>query len=58
MTSSLSPSLLKPLNRTHNLRSSDNGQLVVPRVSSKMGEKAFSIVPPPSPSSGKVSLLR
>ena len=33
--------LLKPLNRTRNLRSSDDDQLVVPRVSSKMGERAF-----------------
>ena len=39
--------LLKPLNRTRNLRSSDHDQLVVPRVSSKMGEKAFSVAPPP-----------
>ena len=41
--------LLKPLNRTCNLRSSDDDQLVVPRVSSKMGERAFSVAPPPPP---------
>ena len=38
--------LLKPLNRTRNLRSSDNDQLVVPRVSSRMGESAFSVAAP------------
>ena len=38
--------LLKPLNRTRNLRSSDDEQLVVPRVSSKMGERAFSVAAP------------
>ena len=38
--------LLKPLNRTRNLRSSDDDQLVVPRVSSKMGERAFSVAAP------------
>ena len=47
--------LLKPLNRTRNLRSSDDDQLVVPRVSSKMGETAFSVA---TPSSRIVSLLR
>ena len=44
--------LLKPLNRTRNLRSSDGDQLVVPRVRSKMGEKAFAVAdpsPPPPP---------
>ena len=47
--------LLKPLNRTRNLRSSDDNQLVVPRVSSsKMGERAFSVA---APSSRIVSLL-
>ena len=35
--------LLKPLNRTRNLCSSDDDQLVVPRVSSRIGERAFSI---------------
>ena len=52
--------LLKPLNKTLNLRSSHDDQLVVPRVSSKMGERAFSVAtpPPPTPSSGIVSLLR
>ena len=40
--------LLKPLNRTRNLRSSDDDQLVVPRVSSKMGEWAFSVAVPPA----------
>ena len=44
--------LLKPLNRTRHLRSSDNDQLVVPRVSSKMGERLR------PHSSGIVSLLR
>ena len=34
--------LLKPLNRTRNLRSSDHDQLVVPRVSYKLGERVFS----------------
>ena len=48
--------LLKPLNRSRNLRSSDDDQLVFPRVSSKMGERAFSVAPPPS--SGIVSFLR
>ena len=43
--------LLKHLNRTRNLRSSDDDQLVVPRVSSKMGESAFSVAPPPPPPS-------
>ena len=38
--------LLKPLNRTRNLRSSDDAQRVVPRVSSKMGERAFSVAAP------------
>ena len=38
--------LLKPLNRTRNLRSSNDDQLVVPRVSSKMGERAFSVAAP------------
>ena len=38
--------LLKPLNRTHNLRSSDDDRLVVPRMSSKMGERAFSVAAP------------
>ena len=38
--------LLKPSNRTRNLRSSDDDQLVVPRVSSKMGERAFSVAAP------------
>ena len=38
--------LLKPLNRTRNLRSSDDDQLVVPRVSSKMGDMAFSVAAP------------
>ena len=38
--------LLKPLSRTSNLRSSDADQLVVPRVSSKMGERAFSVAAP------------
>ena len=38
--------LLKPMNRTRNLRSSDDDQLVVPRVSSKMGERAFSVAAP------------
>ena len=47
--------LLKPLNRTCNLRSSDDDQQVVPRVSSKIGERAFSVA---APSSGIVSLLR
>ena len=47
--------LLKPLNRTRNLRSSDHDQQVVPRVSSKMGERAFLVA---APSSGIVSLLR
>ena len=45
--------LLKPLNRTRRLRSSDDDQLVVPRVSSRMG--FFGCGPP---SSGIVSLLR
>ena len=35
--------LLKPLNRIRNLRSSDDDQLVVPRVSSKTSERAFSV---------------
>ena len=39
--------LLKPLSRTRNLRYSDDDQLVVPRVSSRMGERAFSVAPPP-----------
>ena len=39
--------LLKPLNITRNLCSSDDDQLVVPRVSSKMGERAFSVAAPP-----------
>ena len=39
-------SLLKLLNRTRNLRYSDDDQLVVPRVSSKMGERAFSVAAP------------
>ena len=47
--------LLKPLNKTRNLRSSDDDQLVVPRVSSKMGERAFSVAPP---SYGIVSLFQ
>ena len=47
--------VLKPLNRTRNLRSSDDDQLVVPRMSSKMGERVFSVA---APSSGIVSLLR
>ena len=38
--------LLKPLNRTRNLRSSNDDQLVVPRVSSKIGERAFSVAAP------------
>ena len=38
--------LLKPLNRTRNLLSSDHDQLVVPRVSSKMGEKVFLVAAP------------
>ena len=38
--------LLKPLNKTRNLRSSDDDQLVVPRVSSKMGERAFAVAAP------------
>ena len=38
--------LLKPLNRTRLLRSSDDGQLAVPRVISKMGERAFSVAAP------------
>ena len=38
--------LLKPLNRTRHLRSSDDDQLVVPRVRSKMGERAFSVAAP------------
>ena len=41
--------LLKPLNKTRNLRSSDDDQFVVPRVSSKMGERAFSVAPSPPP---------
>ena len=41
--------LLKPLNRTRYLRSSDDDQLVVPRVSSKMDERFFSVAPPPPP---------
>ena len=47
MSANLSLNLLKPLNRTYNLRSSDDDQLVVPRVSSKMGGMAFSFAPPP-----------
>ena len=38
--------LLKPLNITRNLRSSDDDQLVVPIVSSRMGERAFSVAAP------------
>ena len=38
--------LLKPLNRTRNFRSSDDDQLVVSRVSSKMGGRAFSVAAP------------
>ena len=38
--------LLKPSNRTRNLRSSDDDQLVVPKVSSRMGERAFSVAAP------------
>ena len=38
--------LLKPLNRTRNLCSSDDDQLVVPRVSSKMGERPYSVAAP------------
>ena len=38
--------LLKPLNRTCNLRSSGDDQLVAPRVSSRMGERAFSVAAP------------
>ena len=41
--------LLKPLNRTRNIRFSDHDQLVVPRVSFKMDERAFSVAPPPPP---------
>ena len=37
--------LLKPLNRTHIFCSSDD-QLVVPRESSKLGERAFSVAAP------------
>ena len=47
--------LLKPLNRTHNLRSPDHDQLVVPRVSSKMGEGLCRLRPA---SSRIVSLMR
>ena len=39
--------LLKPLNRTCNHLSSNNDQLVVPRVGSKMGGRAFPVAPPP-----------
>ena len=45
MSASIS-NLLKPLNRTRNLRSLDDDQLVVPRVSSMMGERAFSVAAP------------
>ena len=38
--------LLKPVTRT--LLSSDDDQLVVPRVSSKMGDSAFSLFHPKS----------
>ena len=38
--------LLKPLNRTCNLGSSDDDQLVVPRASSKMSKRAFSVAAP------------
>ena len=38
--------LLKPLNRTRNLRSSYDDQLVVPRVTSRMGERAFLVAAP------------
>ena len=38
--------LLKPSNRTCNLRSSDHDQLVVPRASSKMSERVFSVAAP------------
>ena len=38
--------LLKPLNRTRNLRSLDDDQLVVPRMSSKMGGRVFSVAVP------------
>ena len=38
--------LLKPLNITRNLRSSDDDQLVVPRVSTRMGGGAFSAAAP------------
>ena len=37
---------LKPLNRTRIFCSSDDDQLVVPRVSSKKGERAFSVAAP------------
>ena len=47
--------LPKPLKRTHNLRSSDDDRLVVPKVSSKMGERAILVA---APSSGIVSLWR
>ena len=38
--------LLKPLNITRNLRSSDDDQLVVPGVSSRMGGRAFPVAAP------------
>ena len=38
--------LHKPLHRTRNLRSSYDDQLVVPRMSLKMGERAFSVADP------------
>ena len=40
--------ILKPLNRTRILRSSDDDQLVVLRMSSKIGERAFSVAAPSS----------
>ena len=47
--------LLKPLNRTRNLRYSDDDQLVVPRVSSRWVKGLFRLRPP---NSGILSLLR
>ena len=51
--------LHKPLNRTRILRSSDEDQLIVPRVSSKMGKRAFfCCAPSPLRSYGIVFLMR